>query len=61
MRRVLSIALNQVVLGVGDLHGGGFAILNTIYTLFYGGFLQAFQTAMGWKRIRGSDIAKIYQ
>ena len=60
-RRVLSLALKQVVLGVGDLHGGGFAILNTIYTVFYGGYLQAFQTAMGWKRINGGDVAKTYQ
>ena len=49
------------MLGVGDLHGGGFAILNTIYTLFYGGFLQVFQTAIGWKRIKGSDIVKTCQ
>ena len=61
MRRVLSLALKQVVLGVGDLHGGGFAILNTIYTVFYGGYLQVFQTAMGWKRIKGGDVAKTYQ
>ena len=61
MRRVTSLALRQVVLGVGDLHGGGFAILNTIYTVFYGGYLQAFQTAMGWKRIKGGDVAKTYQ
>ena len=61
MRRVLSLALKKVVSGVGDLHGGGFAILNTVYTVFYGGFLQALQTAMGWKRINGSDIAKTYQ
>ena len=61
MRIVLSRALKQIVLGVGDLHGGGFAILNTIYTLFYGGFLQVFQTAMGWKRIKGSGIVKTYQ
>ena len=61
MRRVISNTLNQAVLGVGDLHGGGLAILNTVYTLFYGGFLQVFQTAMGWKRIRGSDVAKTYQ
>ena len=35
MRLVLSLALNQVVLGVGDLYGGGFSILNPIYTVFY--------------------------
>ena len=39
MRSVMSEALKQVVLGVDDLHGGGFAILNSIYTLFYGGVL----------------------
>ena len=61
MRQVLSLALKQVVLDVGDLHGGGFAIINTIFTIFYGCFLQAFQTGMGWKRIKVSDIAKIYQ
>ena len=61
MRHVLSGALKQVILGVGDLHGGGFAILNCIYTVFYGGFLQAFQAALGWKRIKGSDVAKTYQ
>ena len=45
--RVLLRALGQVILGVGDLQGGEFAILNSIYTLFYGGYLQAFQTALG--------------
>ena len=49
------------MLGVNGLHGDGFSMLNTIFTLFYGGFLQVFQTAMGWKQIKGSDIAKIYQ
>ena len=49
------------MLGVGDLHRGGFAILNTIFTLFYGDFLQVFQTAIGWKRIKDSDIKKTYQ
>ena len=61
MRRVISLALKQVMLDVGDLHGGSLAILNTIYTELYGGFLQSFQTAMGWKRIKGSDIVKTYQ
>ena len=42
IRIMQSRALNQVVLGVGDLHGGGFAILNKIYALLYGGFLQVF-------------------
>ena len=49
------------MLGVGDLHGGYFAILNTIYTVFYGGYLHAFQTAMGWKRTKGGNVSKTYQ
>ena len=58
MRSVMSKALQQVVLGVGDLHGGSFSILNSIYTLFYGGVLQVFQTALCWKRIKGKDVTK---
>ena len=61
IRIVPSRALKQVVLGVGDLHGDGFAVLNKIYALLYGGFLQVFQTAMGWKIIKGSVIVKTYQ
>ena len=40
MRQVISLALKQMVLGVGDLHGGGFATLNTIFTVFYGSFIK---------------------
>ena len=61
MRCVLSRALGRVILGVGDLYRGDFAILNTIYTLSYGGCLQAFQSALGLKRIKGSDVSKTYQ
>ena len=39
MQHVLSSALDQVIIGVGDLHGDGFAILNSIYSVFYGGYL----------------------
>ena len=46
-RQVLSKALQQIVLGIGDLHCGGFAILNSIYYAFYGGFMQVFQNTMG--------------
>ena len=61
MISVMSEAIKQVVLGVGGLYGGGFAILNSTYTLFYGGFLQVFQTALCWKRIQGKYITKTYQ
>jgi hypothetical protein len=45
----------------GNLHGGGFHFLAVVYLLYYGGFLQAIQFALGWKRIRGSDVTKTYQ
>ena len=48
MHSVIQNVLRQIVLGVVDLHGGGFYILNSVYSLFYGGFLQTFQTTMGW-------------
>ena len=61
IRYIMSEALQQVVLGVGDFHGGGFAILNSIYTLFYGGFSQLFQTVLSWKRIQGKYVTKTYE
>ena len=42
MRSVLSYDLSQVILGIGVLYGGGFSILNSIYTVLYGGYLQKF-------------------
>jgi hypothetical protein len=54
-------ALDRLVLVVGDLHGGGFHFLGAIYSLFYGAFMQPMQFAMGWKRIKGSDVTKTYQ
>ena len=53
---VFSQAMNRVVMIPGDLHGGGFHFLAVVYLLFYGGFLQPLQYALGWKRIRGTDI-----
>ena len=61
MISVMSEALKQVLLGVGDLYGGGFTILNSVYNLFHGGFLQVFQIALCWKMIQGKDITKTYQ
>ena len=58
---VLARAQERVVIGNGDLHAGGFSCLGTIFTAYYGGFLQVFQYAMGWKRINGLDIAKSFQ
>ena len=58
---VLSAALEQVVIENSDLHAGGFSCLGTIFTAYYGGFLQLFQYTMGWKRINGLDITKSFQ
>ena len=58
---VLATALERVIIGNGHLHAGGFSCLGTIFTAYYGGFLQVFQYAMGWKRINGLDIEKYFQ
>ena len=40
----------------------GGSIFSQLYLfLYYGGFLQPIQHALGWKRIRGNDVAKTYQ
>lgn len=44
----------------GDLHIR-FHLLDAIYRLYSGGFLQAFQTKLGWKHINGRDAPKTYQ
>jgi hypothetical protein len=58
---VFSKAINRVVMVPGDLHGGGFHFLAVTFLLYYGGFLQPIQFALGWNRIRGSDVTKTYQ
>ena len=58
---LFSAALEQVVIGNRDLHADGFSCLGTIFTAYYGGFLQVFQYDIGWKRINGLDIAKLFQ
>jgi hypothetical protein len=58
---LFSRALDRVVMVPGDLHGGGFHFLGVVFILFYGSFMQPVQYAMGWKRIRGSDVSKTYQ
>ena len=50
-------ALDKFVPVPGDLHVS-FHLLDSIYHLFYGGLLQAFQMALGWKRICCTDVAK---
>ena len=42
-------ALSQVIHVTGDLHGGRFHFLATIYSLFYGSFIQYIQILLGWK------------
>jgi hypothetical protein len=45
---IFAQALNRIIMVPGDLHGGGFHfVLMVVFQLFYGGFLQAFQTALG--------------
>jgi hypothetical protein len=61
MAQLLSKALDQCVALPCDLHGGGFHFLVVVYNLYYGGFIQPIQTALGWKRIRGKDVTQCYQ
>ena len=54
-------ALGQVIHITGDLHGGRFHFLATIYSLFYQSFIQFIQILLGWKQIQGSNVTKCYQ
>ena len=58
---MLQRALDQVIFIPGDLHGGGFHILQIVYNLFYGAIIQKVQTVLQWKQICGSDVSKCYQ
>ena len=58
--RVVLRALGQVVFLPGDLHGGCFHTLGPVYSLFYGGFLQPIQVALGFKRIDASKVENTY-
>jgi hypothetical protein len=58
---IFAQALNRIIMVPGDLHGGGFQFFMVVFQLFNGGFLQAFQTALGWKKIRGTDFTKTYE
>lgn len=44
-------ALSRCLLLPGDLHLSLFHTLGPIYSVFYGGFLQPIQVALGFKRI----------
>ena len=50
----------QVVPVGGDLHLR-FHLLDAIYRLFYGGFLQPLQWILGWKHVNGKDVSKTFQ
>ena len=54
-------ALGQVINITGDLHGGRFHFLASIYNLYYGSIIQFCQHLLKWKRIRGTDVTKCYQ
>jgi hypothetical protein len=58
---VLLTALENVYMLPGDLHGGRFHTLGPVYSLFYGGFLQPIQIALGYKRINNKKVEKTFQ
>jgi hypothetical protein len=59
-----SLVFNDVIERVvpinGDLHSR-FHTLDTLYRLFYGGFLQPIQQHLPWKKICGTDVTKLYE
>ena len=59
-----AITISQVVHRVvpinGDLHVR-FHMLDAIYRLFYGGFLQCMQYRLKWKRLDASDVSNSYR
>ena len=50
-------ALDQVIFIPGDLHGGGFHVMQVVYNLFYGAIIQKVQAVLKWKCICGSDVS----
>ena len=56
---VLQKALTRMVPIPGDLHGR-FHMLDAIYRIFYGCFLQPIQTMLGWKKLNGTDVIQTY-
>jgi hypothetical protein len=61
MVQLLSKALDQCVALPSNLQGGGFHFLVVVHSLYYGGFIQSIQTALGWKQIHGKDVMQCYQ
>ena len=59
-----AMAITQVIHRVvpinGDLHVR-FHMLDAVYRLFYGGFLQPIQYRLQWKRLYAQDVSKSYQ
>ena len=58
---MLQEALDQVIFIPGDLHGGGFHVMQVIYNLFNGATIQKVQAVLKWKRICSTDVSKCYQ
>jgi hypothetical protein len=58
---VLLTALQKVYMLPGDLHGGRFHTLGPVCSLFYGGFLQPIQLALGYKRILNKKVEKTFE
>ena len=56
----ISQVVHRVVSINGDLHVR-FHMLDAIYRLFYGGFLQCMQVRLKWKRVNASDVSKTYR
>ena len=58
---ILGTAMEQVFMVPGDLHAACFHTIGPVFKLFYGGFLQAFQTVLGWKKINAKKVECTYR
>jgi hypothetical protein len=54
-------ALRQCILLPGDLHASLFHTLGPVYTVFYGGFIQPIQIALGYKHVDWQKVERAYR
>jgi hypothetical protein len=44
-------AMDQTMIGLGDLHIQSFHALGPVYAMHHGGLIQTIQIVLGWKQI----------
>jgi hypothetical protein len=54
-------AMNQTMIGSGDLHIQGCHALGPVYAVHFPGLIQPIQITLGWKRIEFLMVKKCYE